>query len=113
MMNVRWGVLLACIVWSSATAAQDYRCNRERAQIEVRELTDRGIILSVSEFPPNVSVVVDGRRWAKSDDEVRKRWAQEVECATGAPYADMLRTVTFRAKDTSLLGSYSGSDLKK
>ena len=113
MMNVRWGVLLACILWSSAVAAQNYRCDRERAQTEVQELTDRGIILFVSQFPPNVSVVVDGRRWAKSDDEVRKRWAQDVECATGAPYAEMLRTVTFRAKDSTLLATYSGNELRR
>jgi hypothetical protein len=113
MASARWGILLICLVCSSLGAAAEYKCDGEVAQMEVKRLTSAGVFLSVSQFPPNVSVTVDERHWAKTAAEERKRWAQEVECATSENYANMLRTVTFRGRDTSLLGAYSGSDLKR
>lgn len=121
MPTNRGGLLLAggLVLWATSASAQiasaqpiqAYACDRERARGEVRRLADAGVIAELSQFPPNVSVIVDKRRWDRTAAAMRRRWAQDVACATGERFANMLRTVTFRARDTTLLGSFSDADL--
>lgn len=111
MAAIRRGILLTCIAWSAIASAQGYQCDQERAQKEVQRLTEAGTILSVSQFPPNVSTVVDEHNWARAEADEKKRWAQAVDCATKKASTEMLRTLNFRAPDTSLLGTYSAGEL--
>jgi hypothetical protein len=92
--------------------SESYRCDREHAAAEVKRLTETGVIAELSQFPPNVSVIVDKRQWDRTAAPLRRLWAQEIACATGQGLGNMLRTVTFRARDTSRLGSFSDADLK-
>jgi L-rhamnose isomerase len=126
MSTIRGSLLLAggLVLWAGSAGAQTpppatrltpaapYACDHDRARAEVKRLTDTGVIAELSRFPPNVSVIVDKRQWDKTAAPLRRRWAQEVACATGEGLGSMLRTVTFRARDTSLLGSFSNADLK-
>ncbi|MDC7784117.1 hypothetical protein PQJ75_05670 [Rhodoplanes sp. TEM] len=95
-----------------ANQAGPYVCEVGRAAAEMRRMTDIGLIVEVGEFPPNVSVVVDKPKWDRAAPAVRRRWVQEIACATGERYANMLRTITVRARDSTRLGSFSSRDLQ-
>ncbi|NVO13595.1 MAG: hypothetical protein HXX10_06115 [Rhodoplanes sp.] len=95
-----------------APSSVSYVCDRALAEAEVKRLTGTGVIAELSQFPPNVSVIVDKRQWDRTAAPLRRRWAQDVACATGEGQGSMLRTVTSRARDTSCLGSFSDADLK-
>ncbi len=93
--------------------AQDYQCNHEQSQLEIQKLTDAGAIVSIDRFPPYVTVVVEERRWSRSNFDAKKAIAQHVDCATAGPDNNMLRTVIFRSNgDSRKLGTYSRNELK-
>jgi hypothetical protein len=111
-MKIVAGTFVLCIT-ATLAAAQDFRCDQEQARAEIQKLTAGRIIMSISQFAPYVTVTVDERRWAQSDPGTRKAWAQSVECASLDPDNPMFLTVVFRARDTTLLGTFSKNELKQ
>jgi hypothetical protein len=111
-MKIVGGVLLLCVA-ATLAAAQDTHCDREQARAEIQKLTDDRIIVSISQFLPYVTVVVDERRWARSDPGTQKAWAQSIACAALDPENPMFLTIVFRARDTTLLGTYSKKELSR
>jgi hypothetical protein len=111
-MKALLGIFLLFL--SGAVApAQDYQCNQEQSQLEIQKLTDAGAIVSIDRFPPYVTVVVEERRWSRTNFDAKKAIAQHVDCATAGPDNNMLRTVIFRSNgDNRELGAYSRKELK-
>jgi hypothetical protein len=110
-MGALAGIVLLLLSYASATAQE--RCNQDRARQDMQRLTDNGTIVSVGQFAPYVTVVVDEKRWRRIDNDTRRTMAQTIDCATVGANTQMLRIVTFRsAADNQPLGSFSGPDLK-
>lgn len=108
------GVVLpaALLLGAELAAAQGTSCDQEQSRMEVQRLIEAGVILSVDQFPPLVTVRIDERGWARTDNERKKRMAQHIVCSIGGPADSMLRTVIFRAgKNNRELGIYSKNEL--
>jgi hypothetical protein len=97
---------------SSFAAAQEFFCNQERSQDEVRRLTDKHVIVSVDVFIPNVTVVVDERAWQRLELTEKKAMAQNVDCATGGSNNHMVHYIYFRGnRNNGALADFSGNEL--
>jgi hypothetical protein len=94
-------------------AAQEVKCDQEASRHEVQKLTTAGTIISIDQFPPYATAIVDQRRWNRSSFEEKTAMAQHIDCATVGPDNIMLRTVIFRSnRDNLELGIYSRNELK-
>ena len=92
-------------------ASEDFTCNQEQSRQEVERLSTNGLIASIAQFPPLVTVVVDERTWRREGIDRKKLMAQTVACAIGGPKDTMLRTIIFRAKNNKQLGTFSHNEL--
>ena len=105
--------IIVLLLSTAVAAAPVGVCDQEQSRQEIQKLTDAGAILSIDRFPPYVTVVVDERRWALSNFDMKRAMAQDVDCAVAGPNNNMLRTVMFRSnRDNQVLGEYSRSELK-
>jgi hypothetical protein len=110
-MQVLAGLILPLLAILSA-AAQDAQCDQERSRQEVQRLTASGAIVSVSPFLPDVTVVVDERRWNRASAEERKAMAHHVDCAVAGPPNAMLRRIVIRSSGgNQVIASYSSTEL--
>lgn len=109
-MKVGAGYLLLCVT-ATLAAAQDFRCDQQQARAEIQKLTADRIVMSISQFLPYVTLVVDERRWARTEPGLQKAWAQSAACAMTDPENPMPLTVVVRARDTTLLQTYSKKEL--
>jgi hypothetical protein len=101
------------ILSAAALAVQDRQCNQDASRQEVQKLTAVGMIISIGQFLPYVTAVVDRRRWSRSTLEQKTAMAHHIDCAIADPNSVMLRTIIFRSnKDNQALGVYSLNELK-
>lgn len=109
-MKVGSGSTLLLVFMAAAAHAQS--CDRDASRQEVQRLTTAGVIVSIDQFPPNVTVVVDERRWARNDPEAKRSIARHVDCAVTGASDNMLRRVIIRSRSESqVIGTYSASEL--
>jgi len=73
-MKIWWtaGLLLLS---GSISAAQDFKCEQDKSRAEVQRLTQAGTIVSVDQFPPFITVVVNDRPWGRLELEAKKAMA--------------------------------------
>jgi hypothetical protein len=110
-MQLLAGLIFLLLAIISA-AAQDANCDQERSRAEVQRLTSSGAIMSISPFLPDVTVVVDERRWNRASAEERKAMARQVDCAVAGPPNGMLRRIVFRSSGgNQVIASYSSTEL--
>ena len=109
-MHVPFGIFVL-ILSTAVAAAEEGECDQERSRQEIQRLTDSGAILSIDRFPPYVTVVVDERRWRRSNFAAKRAMAQHADCAMAGPSDNMLRTVIFRSnRDNQVLGDIHGAN---
>jgi hypothetical protein len=101
------------LVLLAGTLAHAQGCDRDVSRQEVQRLTSAGIVVSVDQFLPNVTVVVDERRWGRSEPEAKRSIARHVDCAVTGATDNMLRRVIIRSRgENQVLGTYSNNELK-
>jgi hypothetical protein len=105
--------ILGLFLLVASAMAQEAKCDQDASRKEVQKLTTAGTIISIGQFPPYVTVIVDQRRWSRSSFEEKTAMAQHVDCDMAGPNNVMLRTVVFRSnKDNQELGIYSRNELR-
>jgi hypothetical protein len=109
---LRYILALSGLLLSAASAwAQGSACNQQQSRQEVDRLTASGTIVSIDQFPPSVTVVVEPRRWGRLSLDDKTQLARNVDCAVAGPNDAMLRTVIVRALDAQELGRYANNQL--
>jgi hypothetical protein len=103
--------LLLLLLSTADASAQTSGCNQQQSQQEVDRLTASRTIISIDQFPPSVTLVVDPRRWSRLSLDDKAVLARNVECAIAGPGDTMLRTVIVRSPDAQELGRYANNKL--
>ncbi len=105
---------IGLFVLFAGTFAHAQGCDRDLSRQEVQRLTTAGTIVSVDQFPPNVTIVVDERRWGRADPEAKRAIARHVDCAVTGATDNMLRRVVIRSRgENQMIGTYSASELNR
>jgi hypothetical protein len=105
------GLALVLLLSATAASAQSSDCNQQQSRQEVDRLTAAGTIVSIDQFLPSITAVVQLRQWAHLSLDDKTRLARNVDCAIAGANNTMLRTVIVRAPDTQELGRYADNQL--
>jgi hypothetical protein len=103
--------LFLLLLSTAGASAQMSGCDQKQSRQEVDRLTASGTIISIDQFPPSVTVVVELRRWSRLSLDDKTALARNVECAIAGPSDTMLRTVIVRSPDAQELGRYANNQL--